>query len=30
MRKAKEEKGVSRRMFCKLVSGGTVAIGVVA
>ncbi len=27
MRKAKEDKGVSRRMFCKLVSGGAVAIG---
>jgi hypothetical protein len=27
MRKAKEGKGVSRRMFCKLVSGGAVAIG---
>ena len=27
MRKAKEEKGISRRMFCKLVSGGAVAIG---
>jgi quercetin dioxygenase-like cupin family protein len=27
MRKAKEERGVSRRMFCKLVSVGTAAIG---
>ena len=27
MRKAKEEKSVSRRTFCKLVSGGAVAIG---
>ena len=27
MKKAKEGKGVSRRMFCKLVSGGVVAIG---
>ena len=27
MRKEKEGKGVSRRMFCKLVSGGAVAIG---
>jgi len=27
MRKTKEEKGVSRRMFCKLVSTGAVAIG---
>ena len=27
MRKTKQEKGVSRRMFCKLVSGGAVAIG---
>ena len=26
MRKAKEEKGVSRRMFCKWVSGGAAAI----
>jgi quercetin dioxygenase-like cupin family protein len=27
MRKTKQEKGLSRRMFCKLVSGGAVAIG---
>jgi quercetin dioxygenase-like cupin family protein len=27
MSKTKEEKGVSRRMFCKWVSGGAVAIG---
>jgi quercetin dioxygenase-like cupin family protein len=27
MTKAKEGKGVSRRMFCKLASGGAVAIG---
>ena len=27
MKKAKEGKGVSRRMFCKLASGGAVAIG---
>ncbi len=27
MSRAKEEKGVSRRMFCKLVSAGTAAIG---
>jgi len=27
MRKAKDEKGVSRRMFCKLVSAGAAGIG---
>ena len=27
MKKANEGKGVSRRMFCKLASGGAVAIG---
>jgi len=27
VKKAKEGKGISRRMFCKLASGGAVAIG---